>query len=237
MGTPPLRALRSGTVIRRVLTGLSNTQTPKWLRRLCAVPVLARGPGCGIGRRRPARREAIPASPYTNPKIRLRKEFYAPPPAPPPHPGGRAGRPAADNVEKPLCLYGKWTFYAMVVENSGDNSRKAGIVKPLKWNTKFAIEAADDGTPDIKTGDGNGVPVNAPAWGGIMATTEAAHLRDLWQRRTCPYCGNPVREGARVVSGDSREGGFCSIRCHSAYYAFELAARADWSVKETPRHA
>ncbi len=70
-----------------------------------------------------------------------------------------------------------------IVENSGDNSRKAGIVKSLKWNTKFAIEAADDGIPDIITGDENGVPVNAPAWGGIMATTEAAHLLDLWERR------------------------------------------------------
>ncbi len=107
----------------------------------------------------------------------------------------------------------------------------------MKWNAKFAIEAAGDGTPDIITGDGNGVPVSAPAWGGIMATTEAAHLLDLWQRHICPYCGNPVREGARVVSGDAREGGFCSIRCHSAYYAFELAARADWNVEETPTHA
>ncbi len=26
---------------------------------------------------------------------------------PPPHPGGRAGGPAVDNVEKPLCLYGE----------------------------------------------------------------------------------------------------------------------------------
>ncbi len=76
------------------------------------------------------------------------------------------------------------------------------------------------------------------AWGGtIMATTEVAHLLDLWHRRICPYCGTQVREGARVVSGDAREGGFCSIRCHSAYYTFELAARADWSVKETTRHA
>ena len=63
-----------------------------------------------------------------------------------------------------------------------------------------------------------------------MATTEVAHLLDLWDRRICPYCGTHVREGARVVSGDAREGGFCSIRCHSTYYAFELAARADWSV-------
>ena len=45
-----------------------------------------------------------------------------------------------------------------------------------------------------------------------MATTEVAHLLDLWDRRMCPYCGTHVREGARVVSGDAREGGFCSIR-------------------------
>ncbi len=75
-------------------------------------------------------------------------------------------------------------------------------------------------------------------WGGtIMATTEVAHLLDLWDRCICPYCGTRVREGTRVVSGDAREGGFCSIRCHSAYYTFELAARADWSVKESPTHA
>ncbi len=39
MGMPPLRAVRSGTVIRRILTGSSNTHTPKWLCRLCAAPV------------------------------------------------------------------------------------------------------------------------------------------------------------------------------------------------------
>ncbi len=71
--------------------------------------------------------------------------------------------------------------------------------------------------------------------GTIMATTEVAHLLDLWERRICPYCGTHVREGARVVSGDARDGGFCSIRCHSAYYAFELAAKTDWSVGETTR--
>ena len=71
----------------------------------------------------------------------------------------------------------------------------------------------------------------------IMATTEVAHLLDLWERRICPHCGTRVREGTRVVSGDTREGGFCSIRCHSAYYTFELAARADWGVKESPQHA
>jgi ribosomal protein L24E len=69
-----------------------------------------------------------------------------------------------------------------------------------------------------------------------MATTEVVHLLDLWERRICPYCGTHVREGARVVSGDAREGGFCSIRCHGAYYTFELAARADWSVKASPQH-
>ncbi len=75
-------------------------------------------------------------------------------------------------------------------------------------------------------------------WGGtIMATTEVAHLLDLWDRCICPYCGTRVREGTRVVSGDAREGEFCSIRCHSAYYTFELAARADCSVREPPTHA
>ncbi len=69
-----------------------------------------------------------------------------------------------------------------------------------------------------------------------MATTEEAHLLDLWNRRICPYCGSHVPEGTRVVSGNAREGGFCSIRCHSAYYTFELAARADWGVKESPQH-
>ncbi len=70
-----------------------------------------------------------------------------------------------------------------------------------------------------------------------MATTEVAHRLDLWDRRICPSCGTHVREGARGVSGDAHEGGFCSIRCHSAYYAFELAARADWSIEESPQHA
>ncbi len=70
-----------------------------------------------------------------------------------------------------------------------------------------------------------------------MATTEVAHRLDLWDRRICPYYGTHVPEGARVVSGDAHEGGFCSIRCHSAYYAFELAARADWSIEESPQHA
>jgi len=59
-----------------------------------------------------------------------------------------------------------------------------------------------------------------------MATTEVAHLLDLWNRRICPYCGTHVREGTRVVSGNAREGGFCSIRCHGAYYTFEIADNA-----------
>lgn len=101
---------------------------------------------------------------------------------------------------------------------------------------EFAVEAAWDRISGSITEDGISVPVNAPG-GPVMATTEVAHLLDLWERRICPYCGNHVREGARVVSGDAREGRFCSIRCHTAYYTFELAARAEWNVRETPAQA
>jgi hypothetical protein len=120
MGMPPLRARKSGTVIRRVLTGSSNTETPKWLRRLCAQPVLARGPGCGMGRRYPAWREAIPASPYTKPKIRLRKGFYV---------ARRRRRPVLWITRTgPLWTMWKTPYVVMekgfscvpIVENSGD---------------------------------------------------------------------------------------------------------------------
>ncbi len=107
--------------------------------------------------------------------------------------------------------------------------------QPLKSNTIIVINPARDRTPDSITGNGPALRKTHRLGGAIMATTEVAHLLDLWERRICPYGGTHVREGARGVSGDARDGGFCSIRCHSAYYAFELAARADWSVKETTR--
>jgi len=123
-----------------------------------------------------------------------------------------------------------------IVENIGDGFGEAGTVKPLKGNGKIAINTAWNPIPDRITGDGPALGQTQRLGGTIMATTEVAYLLDLWNRRICPYCGTHVREGTRVVSGNAREGGFCSIRCHGAYYTFELAARADWGVKEAPQH-
>ncbi len=75
-----------------------------------------------MGRRYPAWRKAIPASPYTKPKIRLRKGFYAPP---------RRPRAALGIVRKgllwtmwenPYVFMEKGLFCVLIVENLGHNS-------------------------------------------------------------------------------------------------------------------
>jgi hypothetical protein len=137
----------------------------------------------------------------------------------------------------PYVVMGKRLSGVPIVENLRDGYGEAGIAKPLKGNAKIIINAARDRTPDSISGDGPALRQTHRPGGTIMATTDVAHLLDLWERRICPHCATHVREDARVVSGDAGEGGFCSIRCHGAYYAFELAARADWNVEESPQNA
>ncbi len=146
MGMPPLRARKSGTVVRRVLTGSSNTDTPQWLRRLCAVPGRARGPGCGMDRRYPAWREAIPPSPYTKPKIRLRKGFSMARRRPRPALGITRTGPPWTMWKTPYAVMGKGLSWVPIVENLGDgygnvgtgpriaqpNAQRASIGKQLK---------------------------------------------------------------------------------------------------------
>ena len=123
MGMPPLRARKSGTVIRRVLTGSSNTETPQWLRRLCAVPVLARGRRMRDG---PALPRAIPASPYTKPKNRLRKGFSVARRRPRPALWITRTGPLWIMWKTPYVVMGNSLSCVLVVENFGDSYGKAG---------------------------------------------------------------------------------------------------------------
>ena len=107
-----------------------------------------------MGRRYPAWRQAKPASPYTKPKIRLRKGFCV---------ARRRRRPALGITRKgPLWIMGERPYMIMdkglscvpIVENPGDSFGETGTVKPLKGNAKVVINVARDRTPDSITGDG-----------------------------------------------------------------------------------
>ncbi len=118
-----------------------------------------------MGRRYPACREAIPASLYTKPKIRLRKGFYVARRRRRPVLGITRTGPLRLMWKNPYMVMGKGLSCVPVVENFGDSYAKAGIVKPLKSNTKIAISPVRDRTPGSITGDGTSVTETAPAGG------------------------------------------------------------------------
>ena len=64
-------------------------------------------------------------------------------------------------------------------------------------------------------------------------TTEAAFLRDCWERDICPYCGRKFDPSERVGSGEKSKGGFCSLHCYTEYYKHDIAERQSRILKQS----
>jgi len=59
-----------------------------------------------------------------------------------------------------------------------------------------------------------------------MARSESDYLLELWDKKICPFCREPIKEGKRVGTGRKKDGGFCSLGCYTRYYELELRERA-----------
>ncbi len=51
-----------------------------------------------------------------------------------------------------------------------------------------------------------------------MARSESDYLLELWDKKICPFCREPIKEGKRVGTGRKKDGGFCSLGCYTRYY-------------------
>lgn len=66
-----------------------------------------------------------------------------------------------------------------------------------------------------------------------MASDETNYLQALRKKRICPYCGNTIKAGQNIGTGDPSKGVFCSLDCFAKFYELELAEKAALLAKRS----